>query len=262
MSDTFPSRPLDRDDTASLVASVSQPGFGDAVMAYIRRFADIANVGAFYAPDLTHPKPVLSIWAGDMSSYWFNQNAKVILSNKALQNDIIQRIQAANLDGLAIERWRPDPDDPRAPIYVRDEVIERITVSSRSDNSGFLSFYLRGKNAGWLSDTEVTKLTGILPLVHELIGLRHRIVGSEAFHYSLEARVSALKERGVGQFGRLSPREAEVCDMVLKGISVAGTALALGISDNSVRTLRRRAYAKLGVTSAMQIAALVLNDTT
>ncbi|SHI93989.1 DNA-binding transcriptional regulator, CsgD family [Shimia gijangensis] len=229
-------------------------------MRYIRQTADIANVGAFYVPDMSRPAPVLSIWAGDMSGYWFNRNAKAILSNKALQDDIIRRIRAAEIDGLAIERWRPSPDDPRAPIYVRDGVIERITVSSRFEGGGFLSFYLRGKNAGWLNEDEVARLSGILPLVHELIGLRHRIIGSEAFHYSLESRVSALKERGVGHFGSLSPREAEVCDMVLKGISVAGTALALGISDNSVRTLRRRAYAKLGVTSAMQIAALVLND--
>lgn len=260
MNDIFPPRDLPRDAASELAASVTKPDFGDRLLHYIRGAANIANVGAFYVPDLSHPKPVLSIWAGEMSGYWFNRNAKAILSNKTLNTDIVRRISAAKKDGLVIERWRPEPDDPIAPIYVRDEVIERMTVASRSTHMGFLSFYLRGKGAGWLTAHEIDQLTEVLPLAHELIGLRHRIVGSEAFHYSLQSRVSALKERDVGKFGRLSRREAEVCDLLLKGVSVAGTALALGISDNSVRTLRRRAYAKLDVHSAMQIAALVLND--
>ncbi|WP_353339471.1 helix-turn-helix transcriptional regulator [Pelagimonas sp. KU-00592-HH] len=260
MSDTFPSRPLPRDATAALAAAVPSPAFSAALMQYVREAAEIANIGAFYVSDLRRPEPVLSIWAGDMSSYWFNRNARTILSHDSLKQDILRRIQSAPEQGLAIERWRPQPDDPRAPIYVRDEVIERITVSSRTDNTGFLSFYLRGKEHGWMDEEEVNRLSAILPLAHELIGLRHRIIGSEAFHFSSQQRVSALKERQVGQFARLSDREAEVCDMLVQGVSVAGTAVALGISDNSVRTLRKRAYVKLGVNSAMQIAALVLND--
>ena len=61
-------------------------------------------------------------------------------------------------------------------------------------------------------------------------------------------------------FVTLSPREAEVSDQAVRGVSVAGTALALGVSENSVRTLRKRAWRKLGVGSATQLAALVLSD--
>ena len=53
-------------------------------------------------------------------------------------------------------------------------------------------------------------------------------------------------------------REAQVCDLIVKGISVAGSALELGVSENTIRTLRRRAYRKLGLTSATQVVALVL----
>ena len=40
--------------------------------------------------------------------------------------------------------------------------------------------------------------------------------------------------------------------------AVAGSALELGVSENTIRTLRRRAYRKLGLTSATQVVALVL----
>lgn len=259
MSDTFPPRPLPRDPVSELLAAVGNAGFGDLLMAHIRKAAPIANLGAFFVPDIRRPKPVLTVWAGEMSGYWFNRNASTILSNQALAQDIVRRIRLAKTGGLSIERWRPEADDPRNPIYIRDEVIERLTVSSRTGTSGLLSFYLRGRDSGWFSQAEVANLSATLPLAHELISLRHRILGSPAHHYTPETRVTALRERGAGQFGRLSQREAEVCDMLVKGVTVTGTALALGISDNSVRTLRRRAYAKLGVHSAMQIAALVMN---
>lgn len=260
MSDVFKSRPLLRDSTANLVAAVGSPGFGEKLLQHVRMAAQIANFGAFFVPDMSRPNPVLSMWAGEMSRYWFNRNARTILSDDAMKQDIIRRIRTAEIGGMTIERWRPSRDDPISPIYVRDGVIERITVSSRTENSGLQTFFLRGKKSGWMADEEVDLLSEALPLVHELVGLRHRIVGSEALRFSLDSRVTALKSRDVGQFGRLSAREAEVCDLLVSGISVAGSAVALGISDNSVRTLRKRAYAKLGVHSAMQIAALVLND--
>ena len=251
---------LPRDAAARLAAAVPGPEFGRHLLTHIRSAASIANFGAFYIGDMAHPDPVLSVWSGEMSDYWFTRNARTILSNDWLRDDITARIARAPGGGLAVERWHPPADDPRAAIYLRDGVIERVTVSSRSGRAGFLSFYLRGAGAGWISEAEFARLKQVLPLAHELIGLRHRIVGSEAFHFSPRARASALKERDVSRFGSLSRREAQVCDLIVRGITVAGSALELGVSENTIRTLRRRAYRKLGTASAPQLVALVLSD--
>lgn len=260
MDDKLFQHSLPREDVAGLVASVQEPDFADRLMAFVREAAAVANLGAFYVADLSRPQPVLSIWSGEMSGYWFNRNARTILSHDLLQENIVARIRAAPSGGLWVQRWHPEPDDPLAPIYRRDGVIERLTVSSHDGRAGFLSFYLRGKDSGWFSVADIVRLRRVLPLAHDLIGLRHRIVGSEAFHFAGQASASALRERNVTGFARLSVREAEVCDHIIRGLGVAGTALELGVSENTVRTLRRRAYAKLGVNSATQIVALVLND--
>jgi DNA-binding CsgD family transcriptional regulator len=252
--------PLPRDAAARLAAAVPGPDFGQHLLAHIRTAASIANFGAFYVSDMARPDPVLSVWSGEMSDYWFTRNARTILSNDLLRDDIVARVARAQAGGLAVERWHPPADDPRAPIYARDGVIERVTVSSRSGRAGFLSFYLRGAGAGWISEADFARLKQVLPLAHELIGLRHRIVGSEAFHFSARASASALRERNVARFGTLSPREAQVCDLIVRGVTVAGSALELGVSENTIRTLRRRAYRKLGTASALQLVALVLGD--
>ncbi len=260
MNDTLPPTPLPRDDAAALAATVPDPGFSRHLLAYVRRAAEIANFGAFYVADIARAEPVLSVHSGEMSDYWFNRNARTILSNEFAREDIVSRIRAAPRGGLSIERWHPPSDDPRAPIYARDGVIERVTVASRSGRAGFLSFYLRGAGAGWITGQEFVRLRAALPLAHELIGLRHRIVGSEAFHYTARSSASGLRERGAGQFADLSAREAEVCDHIVRGVGVSGTALAMGITDNTVRTLRRRAYRKLAVHSASQLVALAMQD--
>jgi DNA-binding CsgD family transcriptional regulator len=254
MDDIARTSPLPCDPVAALVATVPTDGFGAALLAHIRSQAEIANFGAFLVPDLRNPQPVLSVWSGQMSDYWFNVNARRITSHDALRRDFVDRIRRAPPGGLVIDRWRPPADDPRAPIYARDRVIERVSVASRTGRGGFVSFFLRGDQSGWLTEDELERLRKVLPLAHELIGLRHRLVGAAG------ATATGLRDRAVDPFTALSPREAEVCDHAVRGLSVAGTALALGVSENSVRTLRKRAWRKLGVGSATQLASLVLSD--
>ncbi|WP_353474291.1 LuxR C-terminal-related transcriptional regulator [Salipiger sp. H15] len=258
MSDIAPS-PLPRDRSAALAALVPEPGFGAALLTYIRDAADIVNFGAFYVSDLKRPEPVLSIWSGEMSDYWFRRNARTIASHDSLRQDFSDRIRRAPEGGLVIDRWHPPADDPRATIYARDQVIERVSVASRIGRGGLVSFYLRGVQAGWLSDEEVTRLRAVLPLAHELIGLRHRIVGNQP-RLAAGRSFAALRADNVGAFAGLTMREAEICDLAARGLSVEGTALDLGISANTVRTLRRRAYRRLQVATTTQLTALLYSD--
>jgi DNA-binding CsgD family transcriptional regulator len=57
----------------------------------------------------------------------------------------------------------------------------------------------------------------------------------------------------------LSGREAAVCVGIVTRHSNEAIALHLDLSINSVRTYRRRAYAKLQITSQNELFALILN---
>jgi DNA-binding CsgD family transcriptional regulator len=58
----------------------------------------------------------------------------------------------------------------------------------------------------------------------------------------------------------LSAREAAVCARIVTGYSNEAIALDLDLSFHSIRTYRRRAYAKLRVTSQNELFALILNN--
>ncbi|WP_281301899.1 MULTISPECIES: helix-turn-helix transcriptional regulator [unclassified Iodidimonas] len=60
----------------------------------------------------------------------------------------------------------------------------------------------------------------------------------------------------------LTAREVDVCKSTLLGKSVEAISLDLGITENSVRTYKKRAFRRLGISSQAQLFALCFNDAT
>lgn len=56
---------------------------------------------------------------------------------------------------------------------------------------------------------------------------------------------------------RLTVRELDVCARSLLGMTAEGTALELGIKQSSVVTYRKRAYARLGISSQSELFRLI-----
>jgi DNA-binding CsgD family transcriptional regulator len=79
-------------------------------------------------------------------------------------------------------------------------------------------------------------------------------------HERMEPTLEEIARRlGNGErMAALSAREQAVCARIVAGYSNEAIALDLGLSFHSVRTYRRRAYAKLRVTSQNELFALVL----
>lgn len=57
---------------------------------------------------------------------------------------------------------------------------------------------------------------------------------------------------------RLSPRQAEVALMILRGHSTTSIGLRLGLSPQTVKVFRRQLYAKCGISSQAELFALML----
>jgi len=247
-------------EIASLIAQTPLESFGATALALLSSVAQVENFGAYHISDLQRPAPVLSFWSGRISDYWFQRDADLILSTPQVRAGILDQVTHAPETGVHIEHWSPDADDPRAAIYARNGIIERLAVSSRDGRAGVRSFYLRSAKDGLLSKEEIAGLCEILPIVHGLIGLRHKIVGTARHTVRSIGQVSRLRDMNVPAFCALSPREAKVCDLVTVGKSVAATALDLSVSEATVRTLRARAYRKLNVTSATELMALFIRS--
>lgn len=65
-------------------------------------------------------------------------------------------------------------------------------------------------------------------------------------------------DAGATVFDVLTPREKDVCAAILAGLTLGGVAQSLGISLNTVLTLRRRAYGRLGIATERELVRLSL----
>lgn len=59
-------------------------------------------------------------------------------------------------------------------------------------------------------------------------------------------------------FDAVTPRERQVCSCIISGLTLGGTAASLGVSLKTVLTLRRRAYARLGIATERELVRLAL----
>ena len=260
MGDKLTDTLQERSGFARLLHAVALPEFGGLLCDYVSEAVRFRNFGTYYVADIAVPEPVLSVWHGEISDYRFRHNASERLSRTTVVQPLLEHFRGLPEGHIDIHREQPRPGGRQAAMYEQTGVIESMVVSSREGRSAQQSFFLRSRSDGLLTDQECAACTQILPIAHELIGLRHKIVGSELFQYQAGARVSSLRERGVARFDILSRREAEVGDCIVNGLSVSGTALQLGVRNSTVHTLRKRIYRKLGITSAVELASLIINE--
>ncbi|MBO9602813.1 MAG: helix-turn-helix transcriptional regulator [Novosphingobium sp.] len=173
-------------------------------------------------------------------------------------------LQAAidRIDGDGtILRLRVLPSDILVPAYrrmlERAEVIERVSFLRKLGRDGWRCLTVaRRRQSGGFDARELDWLGGYFRLVTPLID-RHRALVGEVVEDRAE-RILELEERFARHCPQLTPRERQICARAAMGISVEGAALDLGIAASSVLTYRKRAYHRLGVSSAYELARLVL----
>lgn len=126
-------------------------------------------------------------------------------------------------------------------FFGKPEITDKISVLSVGDQLRIsVNFYKRSPDSAWLLNRNA--------IVHPIA----RIMGKLALlHYELSTTPNYPQPLSV-----LSNREREVCLGVLRGRKAEAIAADLSITPNSVVTYRRRAYAKLGVSSRTDLFTL------
>lgn len=70
----------------------------------------------------------------------------------------------------------------------------------------------------------------------------------------------SMQSSTIVKISKLSHREQEVADLIIKGISTNDISKKLNIKPNTVSTLKRKIFIKLGVESNVELYKLFLNS--
>ena len=146
--------------------------------------------------------------------------------------------------GYITEDWPEGLEEIDIAITLAPKVISEISVYRSLRNRGF-------------ADEELARLTQVVPVLGAL--LRRYWAGFGAA--KLEASPPDHRiERIFAGFGAdvLTEREREVTQLILRGHSSQSIGFNLGISLGTVKTHRKNAYAKLGISSQSELLSLFL----
>jgi DNA-binding CsgD family transcriptional regulator len=138
-----------------------------------------------------------------------------------------------------------------SPVYRRrffsiPDLSEKFAIAAKEEESGciyYINFYRADKNSQF-SRPEILRLEQSAPLVSSLL-IRH-----------FKEDKSSVGEHGLLS-ASLSEREAQICEMILRGHTAKTIGRRLSLSENSVITYRKRAYKKLNISRKSQLLDLL-----
>jgi DNA-binding CsgD family transcriptional regulator len=152
------------------------------------------------------------------------------------------------------------------------EIGEEITWSYKTDESLFTINMCRHQSSARLTTQQKSFLTRISNFVvqstiqhSKLMQLNDRLiqpasiehVGQQAVLPSEDRNLQLEKITGIFTQLNLTSREAEICAYITQGYSAIAISLILNISINTIATHRKRAYAKLSISSQRELFSLI-----
>lgn len=153
----------------------------------------------------------------------------------------------------------PDPAW-REQIYERERLAARLTLlyAPRPRSAYAIQLY-RHESHGCFSPAEIEHITAMAPLLRQAHALALAVTPCRPMDAGAPiderfARAAARLER---MAPALSQRETAVCARIACGVSIDGIAADLNVAASTVATLRKRAYAKLGLNSRLTLARMV-----
>lgn len=145
-------------------------------------------------------------------------------------------------------RDREHRRDCYASIGIRHQV---SFIYARRNAHVKISFH-RSQEEGAFELEELDGICDILDLFGSLL-IRH-----DELRRPGEVQADQMRRRLELRCPSLTGRERDVCALIAIGLSSEGIALTLGISINTVLTLRRRAYARLRISAQNELMRLLL----
>ena len=140
--------------------------------------------------------------------------------------------------GFLTEGWPAGREELCVALELGDGECAEITLSRKAELGGFL-------------DEDTARLAPAIPFLAAAL----RRYWRQARFAHMTSKPDTRIEDAFQSFGgnRLSPRERELAQLLLRGHSTVSVGLQMGISPTTVKTHRKNLYAKLGIATQFEL---------
>lgn len=238
-----------------LIAALGRPDFPRRLLHAARKFTDCHSVTSFAFSAARSPRLLFAENVGDVpisrhiadmyiSDYWHLDPANRVATGTA---------DGAPCHTMMIQANEIADSSYREHCYSAIRLVNRMTILRRTGDSVIrVNFYRRRGNRTFDHGIDTVAAAG--DMVIALIA-RHdawAAVTDDGDEFEYLERLRYLCPS-------MPRRQLEVCALIVRGYFSQAIALKLGISLNTVLTFRRRAYARLRISSQNELTRLVLS---
>lgn len=237
-----------------LVAVIGRPSFAGNLFSFAHDMIRADHVTAFCAPQAGGIRTVLAENTGArpiaravaeryVRHHWTCDPVQRALASRNIMTAAQQECVVFDIDATDVEHT-----SYRDECYSSVNLNHRLSIANVRDGQTMrLNFYRRyGRD---FSQDEVRRVMDIANLLVAMVW-RHDEDSSAQDTANLEA---SFLQRLARIEPALTVRERQVCALVALGLTSEGIALRLGVGLNTVLTYRKRAYARLSISSQNEL---------
>ncbi len=248
--------PSSADAFAAAVAALGHASFASELLAAINHSVAVDHACLMRVADRARP-PVLesASWRG--GTHVADVQRAYLAGLYRSDPNLVHPAQAE----VSVRHLRRDAlahADYREVCFERAGLLERVTVATAFEKQLVLLNLYRLDASGAFSASDIAAIEGLARFLAALAVRHVGTLGMLLRSRDPGDRVAALAARLHALDGRLTARELDVLSRIMLGVTSEGIALALGVSLNTVLTYRKRAYARLGVSSQAELFSLCL----
>lgn len=240
----------------SLIDALGTLRFEDAMLSLAQKSVRCSHLSAFSVSRGRLPRLLIAANGGKspsarriaskyMREYWQLDPAnRLIAAEPRLSHGATIRMLSQEVENALYQR----------DCYLSASLVDRVSiVKCQADEIVRLNFY-RNRAQGRFADADIRVISEMANILVQALDKHDKIRPA----LNDEDRYRQYCGRLASAAPQLTEREIQVCAEIVRGLSSEAIANALGLSINTILTHRRRAYAKLGISSQNELSHMLL----
>lgn len=271
------------DRIATMVSTIGTEHFGSAVLEMLDERLEVCHCAAFEQEADEPPRCIMAAGLGQHGAQAARELTPMYVSEGYTSDPVLRVLRAhagpapglAYYDALRMRESSIAADAFVEQFYVEPELSQEAVYSLRSGNRLLWVALYRRHGAGAFIERDRRTLQQLSRLLLSSVQKQAQVVTQLAAPAVASAAADAIAPPVEGESRAwgltraellervrgallmapcgLTVREADVCAHIVMGYATLAISLNLGISINTVGTHRKRAYAKLGISSQTEL---------
>lgn len=239
---------------SGLVDQIGHHGFDDALLATFREIGQFEHVLVY---EISSDRPVEILALSSTHRSVVESASSTFLDRHVAHDPLLPQIRSA-ISHAGSNIFRADVQAmPHRHlydlIYGPGSIRERIILSGQVFGKQLAASLVRPGYLGLLEQVAADRMLAISPVLFSIIAKHRQFETQSRPATSAYASLKAIESDLCASGADLTERQVQVCSRILYGISTAGIALDLGLSEETIVTHRKHAYQRLNISSRFEL---------